>query len=78
MVCHLEDAMKYFSTRCTNGCHGQGGLIIGPIQGEYAFDLSEIKFGLKAELNRRAGALSFVALFGPFQFALGLRYRAAQ
>lgn len=70
--------MKIFSMKCDKGCHGQFGIIVGPFQFEAAYDLSKIKAGATVEANNDAGALAGTVYFGPFMFALGLRWRPAR
>lgn len=76
MVCNHGGRMRTCKMKCENGCHGQVGVIVGPLQLEAGWDLSKLKFGVQAEVNRQMGALTALVYFGPFQFAGGLRWRA--
>jgi hypothetical protein len=64
--------------RCESGCHAQGWAFLWPIQAEYSFDATKLRFGGRIDLNRAVLGIGAVLYLGPFQVALALRLIGAE
>lgn len=67
--------MRFISRVRLDNQAGQYRLDAGPLGLEWAYELYKIAFGAKFALDKELGVAYLHLNFGPFQFALGLKYR---